>query len=73
MVKIIKNTMTNPVKIQCEYCKSELEYFFEDIKRKEVPGLFYGNYLVRYVICPVCKHDIKLHEEYMSKSEAADD
>lgn len=66
MIKIIKNTMIDPISIQCDYCKSEFEYNFEDIKSKEVAGFFYGNYAVRYIICPVCKHEIKLHEEYIS-------
>ena len=40
MVKIIKNSMTEPINIQCEHCKSELQYNYEDIQRRELPSFF---------------------------------
>ena len=61
MIKIIKNTMTQPIKIECENCLSIFEFNFSDIQRKDIPGLFgLPGCSERYVICPVCKIDIQL-------------
>lgn len=75
MIKIIKNTMIDPISIQCEYCQSELEYNFEDIQRSEVPALFSFTATTekRYIICPVCKREIALKDRIVIGSEAADD
>ena len=77
MIKIIKNSMTEPINIQCENCKSELQYNFEDIQRREVPSLFCGTRSKRFIVCPVCKSEINIDDrsEYRdeSESEAADE
>lgn len=54
MKKIIKNTMTDPIKMICEECKSEFTYTYEDIEKKDF-GLFGFSNIRRYVDCPVCK------------------
>ena len=60
-IKIIKNSMTEPITVECENCKSIIEYTYEDIKRESNYNLF--NILPsisRYIICPVCKSNIDI-------------
>ena len=56
MIKIIKNTMIEPIKTECEYCKSIFSFNYEDIRREERNNLF-STHIARYVICPVCKEE----------------
>lgn len=73
MIKIIKNTMTEPTQIECENCGSIIEYNFSDIHRKDTIGFFgFPGCLERYVICPVCKNDIELKKR-RNKEEDEDD
>ena len=58
MIRIIKNTMTEPVSIECKYCKSVLEYTFNDIQRTQEYNLLGLETHKRYIVCPVCKMDI---------------
>jgi len=61
MKKIIKNTMTDPIKQTCPYCQSIFTYTFEDIEVREESSLLgISIYKRRYVRCPVCKEDIAL-------------
>ena len=73
MIKILKNSMTEPINIQCEHCKSELQYNYEDIQRRELSSLFFTNNVERYIVCPVCKREINLDDRLKIKSEAADE
>lgn len=56
-IKIIKNTMEEPIEMECENCKSVFEYNYQDIKVMEKSTLFGSRYQDRYVRCPVCKFD----------------
>ena len=59
MIKIIKNTMADPIELTCPTCLSVFTYNYEDLHREERMGLFgtpMGYNL--YVICPVCKSNI---------------
>lgn len=61
MVKIIKNTMTEPIETTCPSCSSVLSYTYEDIIREEKQDMFYLSRVVcRYIVCPVCKNSISL-------------
>lgn len=73
MIKIIKNTMTEPIQIECENCSSIFEYNFSDIQRKDTPGLFgFPGCSERYVICPVCKADIELKRRRNNEEDEDD-
>lgn len=56
-IKIIKNTMEEPIEMECEYCKSVFEYEYQDIQVKMSRNLFGYEYRERCVSCPVCKFD----------------
>lgn len=60
-IKIIKNTMVDPIEMECECCKSVFSYNYQDIQVRERNGLFGFECRVRFVQCPVCKsqNDIK--------------
>lgn len=60
-MKIIKNAMTTPIEITCPECKSDLEYTYQDIERRD-ENTFLGFYsgAKRFIVCPVCKRDIDL-------------
>ena len=73
MIKIIKNTMIEPIQIECENCNSIFEYNFGDIQRRDIPGFFgLPGRSERYVICPVCKSDIELKKR-RNEEEDKDD
>lgn len=69
MIKIIKNTMTEPVEMECEYCKSVFEYNYQDIQVKESRSLFGFEYRDRVVRCPVCKFDNPLDKVKVQSEE----
>ena len=74
-MKIIKNTMTEPIKITCPVCKSVLEYTHEDIRREERSNMFFPvgeKFVIRYLICPVCKSTIELGAKVVLKEEEND-
>ena len=56
-IKIIKNTMKEPIEMECENCKSVFEYNYQDIQVRKRSGLFGVEYRDRIVRCPVCKFD----------------
>lgn len=56
-IKIIKNTMIDPMEMECKCCKSVFSYNYQDIQVEERYGLFGFEYRDRYVRCPVCKTD----------------
>lgn len=55
-IKIIKNTMEEPIVMECENCQSVFEYNYQDIQVKERSALGI-KYRDRVVSCPVCKFD----------------
>lgn len=61
-IKIIKNTMVNPVEMECENCKSVFEYNYQDIQVRERYGFLGVEHLDRIVRCPVCKFDNVLNK-----------
>ena len=59
-IKIIKNTMTEPVELTCPVCKSIFAYTFDEIKREEAYNFLGFKVTKRFIICPVCKSDIDM-------------
>jgi len=55
MIEIIKNTMTDPIQMECEDCQSVFTYNYEDIRSEETTNLFGTTYYNRFIVCPVCK------------------
>ena len=71
MIKIIKNSLTDPITVTCHNCASIFSYTFDDIKRDEISNIFdiCGRKTIkRYVICPVCKIDIVLDDIKINNS-----
>lgn len=63
MIKIIKNTMTEPITMTCGFCRSVFTYNYEDIRVRDVQPLgFMSPIRTRFIECPVCKKDIELTE-----------
>ena len=58
-IKIIKNTMTEPIEKTCSECGSVISFTYGDIQRKPVYN-FLGMEMAekRFIVCPVCKGDI---------------
>ena len=56
MIKIIKNSMTEPIEKTCPECGSVISFTYDDIQRKPIYN-FLGHEMgeKRFVICPVCK------------------
>lgn len=70
-IKIIKNTMTEPIEMTCPVCKSIFSYTYEDIQRKHNSSLLASVYdydsTIRFIICPVCKSDIDMSTNLVLK------
>lgn len=69
-IKIIKNTMSEPIEITCPICKSIFSYTFDEVRRDDnynFLGLKTG--VKRYIVCPVCKSDINLSPRVVLKNE----
>ncbi len=56
MIEIIKNTMIEPIKMECSDCQSIFTYTYEDIRVEETTNLFGTPFYNRFVGCPVCKY-----------------
>ena len=75
MIEIIKNTMEEPIEIECPECYSILNYNYQDIQRKIKISIFGNTVTDRVIVCPVCKNDIyldaiELKEERHEETEA---
>lgn len=68
-IKIIKNTMIEPIQMECENCKSVFEYNYQDIQVRDRQGLFGFEYRDRFVNCPVCKSDNILNKIKKSRKQ----
>lgn len=56
-MKIIKNTLEDPIRCTCNECQSIFEFNYKDIQRRE-NTLFFGHTEVkRFIICPVCGYE----------------
>lgn len=71
MIEIIKNAMTDPIKIECVDCQSIFTYTYKDIRTGEHTNIFGTVFYNRFVECPVCRYrnDIK----HIRKQEAEND
>lgn len=59
MIRIIKNTMEDPIECTCPTCSSVFTYNYQDLKREETQNIFgYRIGHCIYIICPVCKSTI---------------
>lgn len=72
-IKIISNSMTDPIKCICNNCESVFTYTYEDIQRREESNLFGTSYTRRFVICPVCKYDIGLQKTTLNVTEGKEE
>lgn len=54
-IKIIKNTMKEPIEMECSNCKSVFSFNYEDIEVFESSSIFMTKIRERFVACPVCK------------------
>lgn len=54
-IKIIKNTMTEPIQKECEWCHSIFEFNYQDIEVQDFRSILGTNIRKRIVVCPVCK------------------
>lgn len=54
-IKIIKNTMVEPIEMECANCKSIFSFNYEDIEVFESSSIFMTKIRERFVSCPVCK------------------
>lgn len=73
-IKIIKNTMTDPIEITCSECGSIISYTYDDIQRKTIYnflGMDIGG-VERFIICPVCKSNINLNPVVVVEGEEND-
>lgn len=73
-IKIIKNTMIEPIQMECSSCKSIFEYNFEDIEVREASSIFswIPDRRVRVVVCPVCKTTNALEKIELQQDEKCD-
>ena len=55
-IKIIKNTLTDPIYKTCEECGSEFTFNYDDIQSGSYIGVFGNTINYRFITCPVCKH-----------------
>ena len=55
-IKIIKNTLIDPMHKTCEECGSEFTFNYVDIQRGTRMSIW-SEVTYRYVVCPVCKHE----------------
>lgn len=62
-IKIIKNTMVEPIEKTCEFCESIFTYNYQDIQTDTRLGLFGMEYRDRFITCPVCKRRLFLKDE----------
>ena len=60
-IKIIKNTMKDPIEHECSNCKSIFSYNYQDIESAKVMSIVDFNTYERFIICPVCKEKETLH------------
>ena len=60
-IKIIKNTMKDPIEHECSNCKSIFSYNYQDIESEKVMSILGFNTCERFIICPVCKEKETLH------------
>ena len=69
-IKIIKNTMEEPITVECKNCKSVISYTYDDIQRKNHYNIWgLEDYVERFVICPVCKANIDIDEIQAVRNE----
>ena len=72
MVKILKNTMIDPIEKTCKNCGSIFTFNYEDIQRKEIESFMGYTVTNVYVVCPVCKSSLFIKDEdCKSKSDAS--
>lgn len=55
-IKIIKNTMENPIERECENCNSIFSFNYQDIQVFESNNFLGMTSRNRVVVCPVCKY-----------------
>ena len=70
MIKILKNTMIDPIEKTCKYCGSIFTFNYEDIKREECTNFIGFTHTNIYVVCPVCKKSLSIEDDdHLTKKE----
>jgi hypothetical protein len=59
-IKILKNTMEEPIEKTCEFCQSVFSYNYQDIQTDTRNGALGFKYHERFLTCPVCKERLIL-------------
>ena len=54
MINIIKHGNVKTYKVECNRCKSILEYTEHDEQFDYLPDGYFGTEISYYIICPVC-------------------
>jgi hypothetical protein len=77
-IKIIKNTLIEPIYKTCPECGSVFTFNCDDIQRGTTTSIFGNEMSYRYILCPVCKYEcsFKIWETEqcdLSKKEEKDD
>lgn len=70
MVKILKNTMIDPIEKTCKNCGSIFTFNYEDIQRREIGGFIGYPVTDVYVVCPVCKKSLSIGTDKDFKPES---
>ena len=69
-IKIIRNSMAEPVTVECENCKSVISYTYDDIQRENRYTLLgWFDYAERFIVCPVCKANIDIDKIKVVQNE----
>lgn len=61
-IKIIKNTMVDPIEMKCENCRSVFEYNYQDIQVRKEYSILGFEHRYRVISCPVCKFDNEINK-----------
>lgn len=62
-VKILKNTMIDPIEKTCKNCGSIFTFNYEDIQREERNAFIGYTITDIYVVCPVCKKNLPIEDK----------
>lgn len=72
-VKILKNTMIDPIEKTCKNCGSIFTFNYEDIQRREINSVIGYPITDVYIVCPVCKKSLSIDadKDFKPKSETS--
>lgn len=62
-MKVIIDGSNVSKEISCPECYSQLEYTAADVEKRDSSALPGFHFIAKYIVCPVCKADIKIKSE----------